>query len=164
MISPEWCRYMARYNRWQNQLVLQALTELEEPALRRLMLGPSGAALSVGLVQDLGWLRRLSSTGGGLHPALAEELARVDFSAWRRERQDCDARLITWSQSLLRVEAEGMLFWHCPTRGEVVSRAFGLSVTQMFLSGQDVRRDVWAALGGKAPPEFLCLPDDADWM
>lgn len=162
---------MARYNRWQNHLVISALSTGGAAVCRRLIEGAEGQLgrlLSQGLSQDLTWLRRIDRAEGALHPALAEGLALADFDAWRRERQEADARLVAWALHADPQVGAGQLFWYRADIGRVISQPLDLCLTQMFFAQAEARARVQISLAGRAPalilPDLLALPEDADWM
>jgi uncharacterized damage-inducible protein DinB len=171
VITQRWCLRMARFNRWQNHLLLDCLEALPAARLRALLLAREGAfgdLLSRALVQDLIWMRRLEQVPGVLHPAIAEGLALVDFSAWRRERFSVDALLVGWAARQGAAGTEGQLYWFAAEYGRVVSQPLSLCLTQLFWAQSISRGRIseHLALGGVelSLPDLLLLPEDADWM
>ncbi|RRH73545.1 hypothetical protein [Falsigemmobacter faecalis] len=162
---------MARFNRWQNHLLLDCLDALPVPRLRGLLQAREGAfgdLLSRALVSDLIWMRRLEQVPEVLHPALAEGLALVDFAAWRRERQSVDALLVAWSARQGAGGTGGQLYWYAAESGRVVSQPLGLCLTQIFWSQGEARGRITEHLLGAGValslPDLLSLPEDAEWM
>lgn len=171
VITQRWCLQMARFNRWQNHLLLEYLATLPVPRLRGLLMAREGAfgdLLSRALVRDLIWMRRLEQVSEVLHPALAEGLAQVDFSAWRRERLNVDALLVAWAARQGPEGTSGQLYWYAPERGRVVSQPLGLCLTQVFWAQGEARGRIceYLAREGLAPdlPDLLSLPEDVEWM
>lgn len=171
VITQRWCLRMARFNRWQNHLLLDCLEALPAARLRALLLAREGAfgdLLSRALVSDLSWMRRLEQVPEVLHPAIAEGLALADFSAWRRERLNVDALLVAWAARQGAEGTSGQLYWFAPESGRVVSQPLGLCLTQVFWSQSEARGRMaeHLSLAGIALrlPELLSQPEDADWM
>lgn len=171
MITPEYCRQLARYNRWQNRCLLGAAETLT-PAARRqergAFWGSIAGTLSHLLWGDLVWMSRFD---GGRRPDLARADSAVlveDWDAWRRERQALDARIHDWATRLRPEDLEGELFWHSRSQGRAVSRPMALCVAHFFNHQTHHRGQIHAMLtaaGARtAPTDLLNMPDEADWM
>lgn len=171
MITPDFCRMMARYNRWQNRAILGAAEGL--PAAERVRdrgahWGSIAGTLSHLLWGDMVWMARLD---GGRRPDLGladSATLSEDWDELRRDRQSLDARIHDWAARLSPEDLQGELFWHSRDQGRAVSRPMGLCVAHFFNHQAHHRGQVHAMLtaAGARPgvTDLLALPDDADWM
>ena len=101
MISIDYCRTFARYNRWQNMSIYAAAATLPDGTRKRNMgafFKSLHGTLNHLLVADRLWLDRLEG-----HPStitsLSEELYN-DFDELTRQRISCDDRVDRWVASL----------------------------------------------------------------
>lgn len=97
MISPEYARTFARYNRWMNRKLYEGAARLTD-AQRKEDVGAFfksiHGTLNHLLVGDSVWMGRFE--GPVFIPrSLAQEL-HADFDALRRAREAMDARIIDW--------------------------------------------------------------------
>ena len=128
MISPAYVTLMARYNRWQNRLILDAAELLPLSRREGVIADQMGAALWA----DLSWLSRLD---GCERSEFAESHASAHFADWeagRRLRLETDARMVDWAARLTDVELSGWLFWHVPSLGKAMSREMALCVVDLL--------------------------------
>ena len=164
MITPEYCRTMARYNAWQNRQVTEALDGQPLEVLaedRGAFFGSILGTLNHLLWGDLLWMSRLDPSvdapevtqkeSPGLHPTLG---------AWSAERYHLDGKMRHWANAVRAMDLTGDLHWYSGTAGRdlVAPRAF--CITHMFNHQTHHRGQVHAmmtAAGLTAPVSDLFL-------
>ena len=166
MISPLWCRTMARYNLWQNRAIIAAADPLG-PVVRQDNKGAEFGSIA-GTLSHLLWSDRLwmARFDGGAVPdgtlGISGNLFR-DWQMYRAERAQTDTRILDWASSLDDAGLEGELFWMSKSAGQQVSRPMAICVTHFFLQQVHHRGAVHALLRaagavGKDSALFL-MPD-----
>jgi uncharacterized damage-inducible protein DinB len=120
MVSAEWLRALARYNRWMNERLYAVSAELSDAARKR----DAGAffksihgTLNHILLADRVWLARFLGVAppeghmgpGGIR-SLDQELYS-DFSELRRERSQTDAEIVTFVEGLTAERLAGRLVY-----------------------------------------------------
>lgn len=149
LVTPDWCRLMARYNAWQNDGLLRLVPTLPPEELLRdrgAFWGSILGTLSHLLWGDRIWLHRLS---GGPRPAEAlHESGRLaaDVGAWAEGRRATDAALLSWAEGLSEADLEGEFTWTSPAAGREVSRPRAVIVTHVFNHQTHHRGQVHAML------------------
>lgn len=167
MVTPEYCRTMARYNAWQNE-GLRRMVERMEPAdlmqERGAFFGSIWKTLNHVLWADRVWASRL---GAGPRPegGIAESVDLMPTPAvWGAERFRTDARLTLWADQLDAVDLVGDLSWHSGAAGRTLTRPVGLCVAHMFNHQTHHRGQIHAMLtaAGLAPPEtdLFLIPEE----
>ena len=166
MITPDYCRTMARYNRWQNTSLMAAAESLE-PAER---VAPRGAffgsilgTLSHLLWADAMWMSRFD---GGARPAanLPESAAHVtDWAELAAERRAMDDRIDAWAASVTADALAGDLAWFSGAAGRDATKPVALCVAHFFNHQTHHRGQVHAMLtAAGATPEatdLFLMPD-----
>jgi uncharacterized damage-inducible protein DinB len=113
MVTSDYARKMAAYNRWMNEKLYAACARLDADALRAdrgAFFGSVLGTLNHLMVADLIWLRRFSALPSGA-PALAplaqlpvptalDELLFPEFDALREARVRLDAAIEAWAGAL----------------------------------------------------------------
>jgi uncharacterized damage-inducible protein DinB len=110
MISIEYCKQFARYNRWQNQSVYTAAATLPDGTRKRNMgafFKSIHGTLNHLVVGDQLWLDRLEGVPTSI-TSLDQEL-HDDFEALNRKREHTDNRLDRWVSSLDEARLNGTL-------------------------------------------------------
>ncbi|MGE4326572.1 MAG: DinB family protein [Pseudodonghicola sp.] len=135
MVGPEYCREMARYNRWQNGQLDTLLRPLPREELTRdrgaffkSLLG----TLNHLLWADLTWMSRID---GGARPTggIAESTGLCPtFGAWSAERFRTDGRILRWAERVSNVDLRGDLVWYSGATGRQMVKPLALCVTHMF--------------------------------
>ncbi|WP_375172767.1 DinB family protein [Pseudooceanicola sp.] len=135
MITTEWVRMMARYNRWQNERMERAMAGLSLAALtkdRGAFFGSILATANHLVWGDLMWLSRLDG-GAGPGCGMKEGLTLTPtHGAWSAERFRTDGRLTAWAEGLSQVDLAGNLTWIPSSTGQERTRPMGLIVTHVF--------------------------------
>jgi uncharacterized damage-inducible protein DinB len=166
MITPLWCRTMARYNLWQNRAIIAAADPLG-PVVRQdnkgAALGSVAEMLSHLLWTDRVWMARFD---GGAVPdgTLANSGAQFrDWQMYRAERAQTDTRILDWASSLDDAALEGELFWMSKPAARHVSRPIAICVTHFFVQQVHHRgglHTLLAAAGAEVEDSALFLMPD----
>lgn len=129
MITPAYCRLMARYNRWQNEAVYAAAATLPDGTRKRNMgafFKSIHGTLNHLLVADWVWLARLHAEPRTVD-ALDQELY-ADFDELRRVRVATDDRIDRWVATLTSERLAAELHYTRVTGGDCTNPiAFALS-------------------------------------
>ncbi|MEM9343938.1 MAG: DinB family protein [Pseudomonadota bacterium] len=168
MITADFCRTMARYNRWQNQSIYAAAGGLGDAARRAdrgAFFGSIHGTLSHLLWGDGMWMSRFD--GGGKPPGGIPDSAALydDWAELSEAREEMDARILDWSGPLTDAEVEGQLRWYSGALGADVERPLALCVTHFFNHQTHHRGQVHAMLtaAGASPADtdLFVMPTDA---
>lgn len=112
MVTGDYARMMARYNRWMNEKVYAAAAQMTSDALgadRGAFFGSVLGTLNHLMVADLIWLQRFATlpSGGALAalrglaaPTALDEMPYPDFAVLREKRQWLDAVIESWAGAL----------------------------------------------------------------
>jgi uncharacterized damage-inducible protein DinB len=167
MITPEYCRTMARYNAWQNEGLRRALTALPRAELERdrgAFFGSIMATANHLLWADMVWMSRLD---GGSRPeggiAGSVRLAK-NVADWEAQRFRADGRIRVWADDVNAVDLVGRLTWMSGSAGREVSRPLALCVMHLFNHQTHHRGQIHAMLtqaGTELPDTDLFLMPDA---
>lgn len=150
MISPLWCRTMARYNLWQNRAIIAAADPLG-PVVRQEKRGAAFATIA-GTLSHLLWTDRvwMARFDGGGAPDGTLATSAVQFRDWqiyRSERAQTDTRILDWASSLGDAGLEGEVFWMSKAAARQVSRPMAICVTHFFVQQAHYRGVAHALLG-----------------
>jgi uncharacterized damage-inducible protein DinB len=159
MITPDYCRIMARYNAWQNQSIFHAANSLSEAAReedRGAFFGSIRATLSHLMWGDLMWMARFDG-GEGPGGSITQSPAVFDWAALRVERPKLDARIAGWSWMVTAEELAGELRWYSFAMGRDMAKPYALCVVHVFNHQTHHRGQVHAMLTAAG-----AKPDDTD--
>ena len=146
MISPDYVRLMARYNRWQNTSLIKAADMLSDAARRQMrgaFFGSIHGTLNHILWGDMMWLGRFSAQtegeGAGLPnhllalPAGArhETELHADWSVLRAHRAALDVAIEAWLASLPDGFAQRTMRYH-NTKGVAREHPAWQALTHLF--------------------------------
>jgi len=165
MVAPEYCREMARYNRWQNAQLDTLLRPLPREELTRdrgaffkSLLG----TLNHLLWADLLWMSRIE---GGARPAggISDSTGFCPtFGAWSAERFRTDGRIQRWAGRVSNVDLKGDVVWYSGATGQEMVRPLALCVMHMFNHQTHHRGQIHAMLtaAGLAAPvsDLIFMP------
>lgn len=168
MITPDYCRAMARYNQWQNKAVSDCVAGLSPAALsedRGAFFGSILGTLNHLLWADLMWLSRLNGSEAPTQ-ALADSPAMTPHAReWARLRFLADGRLREWARGLDAVDLVGELTWRSGATGAEMRRPIALCVMHLFNHQTHHRGQVHAMLtaAGHDPgvTDLAMMPDGA---
>lgn len=150
MITVEYVRLMARYNRWQNSSLVAAastLTDKERWQDKGAFFGSIAATLNHVLWDDRVWLarqqgdRREEARISAMHPYTEEPR---DWRVYTKERAAFDQAIIDWADTLSEATLAKPVSW---TRGGTeVQTPFAFNVVHMFNHQTHHRGQVHAML------------------
>lgn len=153
MITPEYCRTMARYNAWQNQLLTKSLEALPDKELkknRKAFFGSIFATVNHLLWGDWLWVSRFD---GGQGPDISD-LTKVDTTAttaslaeWSVARFRMDGRITKWAKDVSNTDLAGDLSWYSGSVQRDISKPKALCVAQFFNHQTHHRGQVHAMIG-----------------
>lgn len=169
MITPEYCRMMARYNAWQNRQLLQALERVPGNILREdqgAFFGSILGTLNHLVWGDRIWMSRFDPSvekpSGGI-PESADLFPTI--AAWGSERFYLDGKITFWAQSLKSVHLLGSLDWYSGVVRAQISKPISACVAHMFNHQTHHRGQVHAMMtraGLEAPvSDAIFMPEDA---
>jgi uncharacterized damage-inducible protein DinB len=168
MIDADFCRVMARYNRWQNAQLLKSLEPLSAEELgkdRGAFFGSILATANHVLWGDLMWMSRIeggAAPEGGIDASTTRHLT---LASWSAERFRVDARIVHWADHLDNVAIKGNLSFYSGMLGRDVTKPLDRCITHMFNHQTHHRGQIHAmitSLGAKAPvSDLFVMPEDA---
>lgn len=165
MITPEYARQMAAYNRWQNRNILTTAHALEPSALeapRGVFFSSIRRTMSHILWADLMWLHRFSGSDAPDAPFKdsAEFVANWDALALLRPK--VDQQLVAWSADLDPAWLQGDIVWTSSVNGAFTRKPAALAVVHLFNHQTHHRGQVHAMLtasgGLTQPTDILFMP------
>jgi uncharacterized damage-inducible protein DinB len=167
MITPEYCRLMARYNHWQNDGLRQMVAEMPEDELRKergAFFGSIWATLNHLLWADTIWMSRFSDVAppqGGIGDSVGFTATKGD---WDAKRFRMDGRIADWAEGLNGLDLTGDLNWYSGALGRDMTRKKALCVLHFFNHQTHHRGQVHAMLTavGQAPgsTDLFAMPDE----
>lgn len=166
MITPDYVRTMARYNRWQNRSLYGAAATLSDTARRQgrgAFFGSIHETLSHLLWGDSMWMSRFDGWDRpdvGI-PGSAGWVADWDDLVARRV--EADARILGWAGRTTDAGLGGPLRWYSGALGREVEKPFALCVAHFFNHQTHHRGQVHAMLtaAGARPgdTDLFVMPD-----
>lgn len=167
MISVDYVRTMARYNRWQNNglvSILEGMPPAELDRDRGAFFGSIRATLNHLLWGDRIWMSRID---GWVAPqgGIAESVRLTPtLAAWKADRQRADAKFVHWAETLRPARLRSTLRWHSGALGREVEKPLALCVAHMFNHQTHHRGQVHAMLtaAGQTPQasDLFAMPDE----
>lgn len=167
MITPEYCRTMARYNAWQNtglRKIVAAMDDAELIADRGAFFGSIMGTLNHLLWADTLWMSRFDG-GAGTDIAIKDSATMTPTAAvWAADRFRMDARITLWAESLNAIDLVGDLEWYSGAMGRQMSKPMAICVMQVFNHQTHHRGQVHAMLtaAGQKPAatDLAFMPED----
>ena len=167
MITPDFVRTMARYNRWQNASLYGAAETLDDDARRvdrGAFFGSIHATLSHLLWGDTIWMSRfdgwekpdvgIPGSGGWV----------ADWAELTARRSEADARILDWAGRIEGTALAGDLSWYSGALGRDVVKPLALCVVHFFNHQTHHRGQVHAMLtAARARPgdtDLFIMPGD----
>ncbi len=151
MITPDYVRTMALYNRWQNQNAFAAASTLDDNARdldRGAFFGSIRHTLNHLYWGDRIWMSRFTSAvqkpGSGSIGESVDEVA--DWTTLQHARSALDEQIIDWSSSVTEGDLGGDLSWYSGALGRDVTKSLALCVTHFFNHQTHHRGQVHAML------------------
>jgi uncharacterized damage-inducible protein DinB len=136
MITLEYVRAMAEYNRWQNDNLYGAADGLSDAARkepRGAFFGSIHGTLNHLLFGDQIWMSRFAGTPKPKAASIPESVGM--YESWdelKRERVAFDGVILDWAARLEPAWLEGDLTWFSGAVGREVRKPRWLLVTHMF--------------------------------
>lgn len=170
MITPEYCRTMARYNAWQNTGLRKMIPEMKPDDLyedRGAFFGSIMRTLNHLLWGDMLWMSRFD---GGAAPdpdmSIEDSFEMAPTRAvWAADRFRMDARITLWADSLHAVDLVGDMEWYSGATKRQMSKPMAICVMQLFNHQTHHRGQVHAMLtaAGQKPndTDIPFMPEDA---
>lgn len=161
MITPDYVREMALYNRWQNSQLIEFFAALSDEELRRDRGAFFGSILGTAshlLFGDGLWLSRFD---GGEAPdgGIADSMTLVATGAeWKEARLTLDDRIDRWADTVTEADLQGDLIWFARVLGREVTTPKAQSVIHFFNHQTHHRGQIHHMLtqaGSKAPTSDL---------
>jgi uncharacterized damage-inducible protein DinB len=166
MITPEWCRTMARYNDWQNRSLYDAadgLPDADRRADRGAFFGSIHGTLAHLLWGDTVWMARFAGwpAPGASIPESAHWI--TDWEDLSERRQAADAGIRAWTEALTEADLAGEMAWQSAVLKGEVRRPRALLIAHMFNHQTHHRGQVHAMLtaAGARPADtdLFMMPD-----
>ena len=167
MITPDFCKMMARYNAWQNAGLIEVASGLDEDARcsdRGAFFGSIHRTLSHLLWGDTIWMSRFD---GWEAPDVGIPGSATWIGTWAelvQRRAKADAGIAAWAERLETDELEGDLKWFSGALGKEVTKPMAMCVSHFFNHQTHHRGQIHAMLtGAGARPgdtDLFILPDD----
>lgn len=136
MITPDYCRLMARYNTWQNRQLTEMLTGVAEDVLRQdrgAFFGSIFATLNHVLWGDTLWMSRFDPD---LDPPAVDPSQHRDltptFAVWSAERFRMDGTIRLWAEGLRDLDLKSDLSWYSGMAKRDFTRPLEVCVTHFF--------------------------------
>jgi uncharacterized damage-inducible protein DinB len=136
MITPQYVRTMAGYNRWQNESLYAAadrLSDAERKQPRGAFFGSIHGTLNHLLWGDQMWMSRFAGTPRPKAAGIPESVAMVEtWDDLKRQRQTFDREIIDWANRLDAAWLEGDLTYFSGAAGREITKPKGLLVSHLF--------------------------------
>ncbi len=135
MITADWARHMARYNRWQNDSLVAAADGLDGAAReldRGAFFGSIQRTFSHLLWGDTIWIARFD---GGKSVSVTSdgslEMAR-DWAQFKSMRTAMDQRIGDWASTVTDADIKGVLTWYSKAVEREMSVSRAVCIMQIF--------------------------------
>jgi uncharacterized damage-inducible protein DinB len=162
MISPDYARVMARYNRWQNTSLYIAADGLPAEARRQdrgAFFRSIEGTLNHLFWGDSMWLHRFAGTPAPQGGIKTSPGLFADWAALKAARETLDARILDWADTLDPAWLVGDMTWFSGAVGRELSRPRALLVMHFFNHQTHHRGQVHAMLTAAG-----AKPDETDLM
>jgi len=135
MITADWARHMARYNRWQNESLIAAADGLDDTARqheRGAFFGSIQRTFSHLLWGDTVWIARFDA-GETTEVSISDSPDWVrDWADFKARRKVMDQRITDWTARLRDEDAEGVLEWYSGALGRRMAMPRAVCMMQVF--------------------------------
>lgn len=122
MITPEYPRFMARYNRWQNESLIEAADGMTDAARwedRGAFWGSVGATFRHIWWADFLWLGRFGVVEAPKVANFTEAQEHIDWGEFVRQRRELDDTIIRWADEMTQADIDGMLHYRSISYGDL---------------------------------------------
>ena len=160
MITPDWVRMMARYNRWQNDNLIGSAATLSDDQRRQeggSFFGSIHATFNHLIWADRYWMYRFT---GSPKPEGGMAESRIVYEDWndlRAARLVLDQSIADWAQTLDPTWLETEISWFSGSKQAMVTKAVTQAVTHFFNHQTHHRGQIHALL-----TRFGAMPHDTD--
>ena len=162
MITPEYCQLMARYNRWMNERLYAALSELPDEERKRergAFFGSMHGTLNHLLWGDRMWLGRFID-----EPCTASAFGAdmyADFAQLVNEREITDRKMLDWAGNVPASWLSGTLAFTSKVDGRTRELPRAVAAMQLFNHGTHHRGQLTTLMrqAGRDPGET-----DIPWL
>jgi uncharacterized damage-inducible protein DinB len=168
MIDADYCRVMARYNRWQNTQLAGFLKDLPEAELGKDRGAFFGSILGTAnhlLWGDWIWMSRFDGGPGPGGDIAHSVFICQDLAAWLPLREETDARISSWTDGLGETLLSGPFTWFSAAAEAEVTKPYAQCIIHFFNHQTHHRGQIHAMLtatGSAAPvSDIAFLPEDA---
>ncbi|WP_119167965.1 DinB family protein [Algihabitans albus] len=162
MISAEYLRTLARYNRWQNDNLVTAadgLDEAERRADRGAFFGSIFGTFNHLLWADRMWMSRLAGLPKPVKPLTESVSEAEDWPSFKTARKETDDVISTWADRQGDGDLTGQLTWHSRSADREFSQPLWLLATHVFNHQTHHRGQIHALLtAAGAKPGATDLP------
>jgi len=170
MITPDYCRAMARYNAWQNSQIaatIETVPLADLTAGRGAFFGSILGTLNHLLWADAMWMSRFDPTQARPEGGIGDSAALCPTAGvWEAGRFALDGRIAQWAARLSAIRLTGDLTWHSGVTGREMRRPLAFCVVHMFNHQTHHRGQVHAMLtaAGLAAPvsDLALMPDEKE--
>jgi len=133
VIDVEYCRLLARYNRWMNERMYAALAAMPDAERKRdrgAFFGSIHRTLSHIVWGDLVWVGRFNGTP---HPVAAYGAdAHDDFADLARARENADRDILGWAGALTDAWLASTLEYRASSDGKLRTMPAWIGATHLF--------------------------------
>ena len=160
MISPEYVRIMARYNRWQNKSLYgaaDALSEADRTVDRGAFFGSIHGTLGHLLWGDTIWMSRFDGWDAPECGIADSARMELDWATLKTARVRADARIVEWAGRVAPGDLAGALTWYSGAMEREITKPRALLIMQLFNHQTHHRGQVHAMLTASG-----ARPDDTD--
>ena len=143
MIDVEYCRLLARYNRWMNERMYAALAAMPDDERKRdrgAFFGSIHRTLDHILWGDRAWLGRFTGAPHGVAAYGAD--AHPDFAVLARERDDADRDILGWAGALTDDWLASTLEYRASSDGNLRRVPAWIAATHLFMHATHHRGQV----------------------
>ena len=133
MIDVEYCRLLARYNRWMNERLYAAAASLPDDERKRdrgAFFGSIHRTLAHILWGDRIWLGRFTGAAHAVAPYGAD--ARSDFDALAHEREQADRDILAWAGTLAPAWLASTLEYRAASDGKLRRLPAWIAAAHLF--------------------------------
>lgn len=169
VITPDYMRAMAAYNRWQNGNLFGAAGTLNDAARRDdrgAFFHSIHSTLNHLLWADGMWMSRLAGLPRPHARSIAESVDECEtWEELAAARPDLDAAIVAWAETLTADDMAGTLSWYSKATGREITRPRWLLYVHLINHQTHHRGQVHAMLtaAGARPgdTDLPFMPDDA---
>lgn len=162
MISAEYCRLMARYNRWQNTSLITAsdgLTEAERWKDRGAFFKSVAATLNHLYWADALMLERIKGNERPQDTVTHSLISPSDWSEYKDLRVQRDVEIEQWAADVANPELNDIIKWYPPDGSARIEMPKAICVVQLFNHQTHHRGQIHAMLTDMgAEPEPTDIP------